>query len=224
MTSVPRRVSEIIRNMLPEMSYFSSHKKIEDTNDVQKKYTRIAMLGMKEELNDLSVTDSHHAHEYFVVNNFRMFYSLELSSAIEPSSEASALLNNIENFKGRLVPGQLVPLKIEIVNNFIDELNRTAIFPKNGISYMDYKKEIKTKKMEIAVDWKYVDAVYEFVQEKKEIGAYSQELLVIYFLQREQLFFIVFLFLFYYKYRFSFISRISSSMSKDRTCTRSFLF
>ncbi|XP_011696801.1 PREDICTED: general transcription factor 3C polypeptide 1 isoform X2 [Wasmannia auropunctata] len=174
MTSVPRRVSEIIKNMLPETNYFSSCSKIEDTSDVQKKYTRIAMLRMREELNDLSVTDSHHAHEYFVVNSFRMFYNLELPSS--SVVEASASLD-IENFKGHSVPNELIPLKIEIVNDFLDELNRTAIFPKNDISYSDYKSEIVTKKKEIAVDWKYVDAVCEFVQEKREIGVTSQELL-----------------------------------------------
>lgn len=185
MTSVPRRVSEIIKNVSPETSYFSSRNKIEDTSDVQKKYTRITMLRMREELNDLSITDSHHAHEFFVVNSFKMFYSLETSP-----STASTSLNDVENFKGHSVPSQLVPLKIETVNDFLGELNRTAIFSKNNISYTDYKNEIMKKK-EIAVDWKYVDMVYEFVQEKKEIGACSQELLVIYS------FFVTFLFLFY---------------------------
>ncbi|XP_077271220.1 general transcription factor 3C polypeptide 1 isoform X1 [Temnothorax americanus] len=171
MTSVPRRVSEIIRKVSPETNYFNSCK-IEDTSDVQKKYTRIAMLRMREELNDLSVTDSHHAHEYFVVNSFRMFYSLETSPSI-----TSAPSKDVENFKGHSVPSQLVPLKIETVNDFLDGLNRTAIFPKKIISYTDYKNEIVTKKKEIAVDWKYVDAVHEFVQERKEIGVCSQELL-----------------------------------------------
>lgn len=174
-TSVPRRVSEIIKNISPETSYFNSYKTEDTTSDVQKKYTRIAMLRMREELNDLSVTDSHHAHEYFVVNSFKMFYSLETSS-----STAFTSLNDVENFKGHSVPSQLVPLKIETVNDFLGELNRTAIFPKNSVSYTDYKNEIVKKKKEIAVDWKYVDAVYEFVQEKKEIGVSSQELLVIY--------------------------------------------
>ncbi|KAL0120525.1 hypothetical protein PUN28_008329 [Cardiocondyla obscurior] len=170
MTSLPRRVSKIIKNVLPEMSYFNSYK-TKVASDVQKKYTRIAMLRMREELNDLSITDSHHAHEYFVVNSFRMFYNLETSSP-----KASELLNDVDNFKGHLVPSQLVPLKIETVNDFLGELHRSAIFPKNTIGYADYKNEIVMKKKEIAVDWKYVDAVYEFVQEKKEIGVCSQEL------------------------------------------------
>ncbi|KYN36248.1 General transcription factor 3C polypeptide 1 [Trachymyrmex septentrionalis] len=172
-TRISRRVSEIIKNMSPKMSYFSSCNKIEATNDVQKKYTRISMLRMKEELNDLSMTDSHHAHEYFVVNSFRIFYSLELSSSTIET------LNNVENFQGYSVPSQLVPLKIETVNDFLSELNQTAVFPKNVVSYTDYKNEFMTKNKELteAINWKYADAVYEFVQEKKEIGVCSQELL-----------------------------------------------
>ncbi|KAG5343225.1 TF3C1 factor, partial [Acromyrmex heyeri] len=171
-TRISRRVSEIIKNMSP-MSYFSSCNKIEATNDVQKKYTRISMLRMKEELNDLSMTDSHHAHEYFVVNSFRIFYSLELSSSTIET------LNNVENFQGYSVPSQLVPLKIETVNDFLSELNQTAVFPKNVVSYTDYKNEFMTKNKELAevINWKYADTVYEFVQEKKEIGVCSQELL-----------------------------------------------
>ncbi|XP_011862964.1 PREDICTED: general transcription factor 3C polypeptide 1-like [Vollenhovia emeryi] len=178
-TSIPRRVSEIIRNILPETSYFNSDK-AKNSSEIQKRYTRIAMLRMREELNDLSVTDSHHAHEFFVVNSFRVFYSLETSPSI-----ASASLNDIENFKGHSVPSQLVPLKIETVNDFLGELNRTATFPKTVLSYTNYKKNvIVSKKKEVTVNWKYVDAVYEFVQEKKEIGACSQELLDMFFAEQ----------------------------------------
>lgn len=175
--AIPRRVSEIIRNVPSETSYFSPYSKLDDTNDIQKKYTRIAMLRMREELNNLTVADSHHAHEYFVVNSFKMFYNLEMSS----SAASSASSNEIENFRSYSVPSQLIPLRINTVNDLLNELNRTAIFPKNGISYTDYKDEIMTKKNEIPVEWKYVDAVYKFVREKKEIGACSQELLVIEF-------------------------------------------
>lgn len=180
-TRISRRVSEIIKNMSPKMNYFSSCNKIEATNDVQKKYTRISMLRMKEELNDLSMTDSHHAHEYFVVNSFRIFYNLELSSS---SSTIETSLNNVENFQGYSVPSQLVPLKIETVNDFLSELNQTAVFPKNVVPYTDYKNTFMTKNKELteAFNWKYADAVYEFIQEKKEIGVCSQELLVIHFL------------------------------------------
>ncbi|XP_011876239.1 PREDICTED: uncharacterized protein LOC105566665 [Vollenhovia emeryi] len=111
-TSIPRRVSEIIRNILPETSYFNSDK-------------------------------------------------------AKNSSEIS----------------QLVPLKIETVN--LGELNRAATFPKTVLSYTNYKKNvIESKKKEVTVNRKYVDAVYEFVQEKKEIGACSEELLDMFFAEQ----------------------------------------
>lgn len=172
MAAVPQRVNEIIKNVPSETSYFSPYSKLDDASD-EKKYTRIAMLRMREELNNLTVADSHHAHEYFVVNSFKMFYSLKTSS-----SAASSVSSN-ENFKSYSIPSQFIPLRIDAINDLLNELNRTAIFPKNGISYTDYKDEIITKKKKIPVEWKYVDAVYEFVQEKKEIGVCSQELLVI---------------------------------------------
>lgn len=177
LASIPRRVSEIIRNVPLETSYLSPYCKIEDTSDIQKKYTRIAMLRMREELNDLTVADSHHAHEYFVVNSFRMFYSLESSSSAASSND------EIENFKGYSVPSQFVSLKIETVNNVLDEVSRHAIFPKDDISYTDYENDVMTKKREIPVDWKHIEAVCKFVQEKKEFGACSQDLLVIYFIR-----------------------------------------
>lgn len=154
-----------------ETNYFRPYAKIVDTSD-QKKYTRIAMLRMKEELNDLTMDCSHHAHEYFVVNSFKMFYSLE-TSAVSSTSD------DIENFKEFSIPSQLLPLKIESVNNLLSELNQNTIFPKNGISYTDYKNEIAIKKKKIPVNWQHVDAVCKFVRERKEIGVRPQELLVI---------------------------------------------
>lgn len=170
--AVPRRVNEIIRNVPFETSHLlSPYNKLSDISDIQKKYTRIDMLKMREELNNLTVTDSTHAHEYFVVNSFKMFYSLNTSSS------SSVPSNEIEDFKNYSIPSQLIPLKLDTVNDLLNELKRIAIFPKNGISYMDYKNEMMTKKKKIAVEWEYVDAVYKFVQEKKEIGVCSQELL-----------------------------------------------
>lgn len=177
MTSIPRRVSEIVRNVPPETSYLSPYSKIEDTSEIQKKYTRIAMLRMREELNDLTVADSHHAHEYFVVNSFRIFYTLQKSSSSSAAAAASSS-DEVDNFRGYTAPRELVPLKIETVNEFLAEVSRYAIFPKDGVSYADYKNDMMTKKKEITVDWKYIEAVYKFVREKKELGACPQDLLV----------------------------------------------
>lgn len=178
-----------------ETNYLNSYCKIDDTNDLQKKYTRIAMLRMREELDDLTVTDSHHAHEYFVVNAFKMFYWLDLSSL-----KAMSVLNDQnENEKNNLVPDQLVPLKKEVINKVLNEVNHFAIFPKNVVSYKDYKDDMIAKKKEIAVDWKHVDTVCKFVREKKELGASMQDLMVIYFLSKCEVdyFFLSFFFFFF---------------------------
>jgi len=155
-----------------EMSYLGPYSKPESTNNMQRKYTRIALLRMKEELNNFTVADSHHAHEFFVVNSFKMFYSLEMS----PSCASN---NDVTDFKGHSIPVQFLPLRIESVNNFLSEINQFAIFPKNSISYTDYKEKA-IRDSEVAINWEHADAVYKFVCEKKDIGVCTQELLVIY--------------------------------------------
>lgn len=159
-----------------ETNYLNSYCKIDDTGDIQKKYTRIAMLRMKKELDDLIETDSHHAHEYFVVNAFKMFYWLDWSSL----EATSSLKDQIEYDKNDSIPDQLVPLKMKIINKVLNEVNQYAIFPKNVISYKDYKDNMMKK--DITVNWNHIDAVYNFVREKKELGACPQELMVIYLL------------------------------------------
>lgn len=170
LTSAPRRVNEIIKNVLPEASYFNFYSKL-DASDAQKKYTRIAMLRLKKDLNNFTVTDSHHAHEYFVVNIFRMFYKLKTSSLAES--------NDVEKFRNYSIPSQFVPLRIESINNLLTELNKYAVFPKSGISYQECKEQMRTRE-EMLVKLKYIDAVHDFVQEKKEVGVSSRELLVSY--------------------------------------------
>ncbi|XP_020291475.1 general transcription factor 3C polypeptide 1 isoform X2 [Pseudomyrmex gracilis] len=168
LTSAPRRVNEIINNVLPEASYFNFYSKL-DASDAQKKYTRIAMLRLKKDLNNFTVTDSHHAHEYFVVNTFRMFYKLKTSSLIES--------NDVERFRNYSIPSQLVPLRIESINNLLTKLNKYAIFPRNGISYKNCKEQMRTREEMSEIELKYIDAVHDFVQEKKEMGVSSHELL-----------------------------------------------
>lgn len=130
---------------------------------------------MRQEFEDLLVADSHHAHEYFVVNAFKIFYNLELP----PSTATSVSSDQVKDFKGYVVSKQLIPLKTEVINKVLDEVNRSAIFSMNVTSYADYKNDAIMKKKEITVDWKYVDAVCKFVQEKKELGARPQDLMVI---------------------------------------------
>uniref|UniRef100_V9IJW2 Transcription factor TFIIICalfa n=1 Tax=Apis cerana TaxID=7461 RepID=V9IJW2_APICE len=157
------RVSDILQNVPIEQSYLNSYCKIDDSN-VHKRYTRIALLRMREELSKLTVADSHHAHDYFVVNVFKIFYSLYRSNSINCEEN--------EIFKGFSMPLDLLPLKINIANELIQEINKFAIFPKDSISFSDFKKNLSNDLLNL----NNVEAIYKFVYAKKELGASIQEL------------------------------------------------
>lgn len=157
------RVSDILQNIPIEQSYLNSYCKIDDSN-VHKRYTRIALLRMREELSKLTVADSHHAHDYFVVNVFKIFYSLYRSNSINCEEN--------EIFKGFSIPLDLLPLKINVANELIQEINKFAIFPKDSISFSDFKKNLSND-----LNLNNVEAIYKFVYDKKEFGASIQELI-----------------------------------------------
>ncbi|XP_076161731.1 general transcription factor 3C polypeptide 1 isoform X2 [Ptiloglossa arizonensis] len=160
------RVSDILKNTLHEQNYLYQYCKIDDSADVQKRYTRIALLRMREELSELTVADSHHAHDYFVVNMFKVFYSLYTSNS-QNSCEK-------EIFKGFLMPLELLPLRLSTANNLIQEVNKFAVFPKDSVSYSDFKKSLPKNFLS---SFNNMDAVYKFVRDKKELGASVQELI-----------------------------------------------
>ncbi|OAD53659.1 General transcription factor 3C polypeptide 1 [Eufriesea mexicana] len=159
------RISDILRTIPTEQSYLNSYCKIDDS-DVHKRYTRIALLRMREELNELTVADSHHAHEYFVVNMFKVFYSLCQLKSLN--------IRENENFKGLPVPSDLLPLRLSTANNLIQEINKSAVFPKEGISYSDFKKNLSTN---FSLNLNNMEAVYRFVRDKKELGVSIKELI-----------------------------------------------
>ncbi|XP_076662843.1 general transcription factor 3C polypeptide 1 isoform X1 [Andrena cerasifolii] len=159
------RVSSILKSIPFEQNYSSRYGKIDDSADVTKRYTRIALLRMREELSELTVADSHHAHEYFVVNMFKVFYTLHTSP--QKSREK-------EIFKGFMIPLELLPLKLNAVNDLIQEINKFAIFPNDSISYCDFKKNLPK---DLPLNLNDIEAVYKFVRDKKELGASIQELM-----------------------------------------------
>ncbi|CAK9821586.1 General transcription factor 3C polypeptide 1 [Anthophora retusa] len=160
------RVSDILKETPPEQSYLNSYCKIDDSADIHKRYTRIALLRMREELSELTIADSHHAHEYFVVNMFKVFYYLYRSNP--QSSEGN------EIFRGFSLPSDLLPLKLNAANDLIQEINKFAVFPKDGVSYSDFKKCLPD---DLPLSLNNIEAVYKFVREKKELGASIQELI-----------------------------------------------
>ncbi|XP_076762945.1 general transcription factor 3C polypeptide 1 [Xylocopa sonorina] len=158
------RVSDILKRNPVEQRYLNSYCKIDDS-DLHKRYTRIALLRMREELSELTVADSHHAHEYFVVNMFKVYYSLYRSDTKNSENET---------FKDLSMPPDLVPLKLNAVNDLLEEISRFSVCPMNDSSYNDFKKNLDK---DLAVDSNDLDEVYEFVRDKKELGASIQELI-----------------------------------------------
>ncbi|KAK2581360.1 hypothetical protein KPH14_008126 [Odynerus spinipes] len=161
------RVSDIICSTSKDKNYVNVCNKLDDTSDIQKRYTRLALLKIREELNELSVTDSYHAHEYFVVNMFKIFYYLESSNLTHGK--------DYEDFKGCVVPSDILPLSLKTVTEITNELNKLAIFPKDNTSYADFKRNMHGK---VSYDWTKIDAIYKFVKEKKEIGASVEDLML----------------------------------------------
>ncbi|XP_031843956.1 general transcription factor 3C polypeptide 1 isoform X2 [Nomia melanderi] len=159
------RVSDILKSVPSEQCYLHQYCKIDDSGDMHKRYTRLALLRMREELSELTVADSHHAHEYFVVNMFKVFYSLNA-----PNSQGSIAYEIFRNFP---IPSELLPLKLEAASSLIRELNEYAVFPKDGISYSDLKKNLSE---EFPLCLSDIEAVYKFVRDKKELGATIPEL------------------------------------------------
>ncbi|XP_033321902.2 general transcription factor 3C polypeptide 1 [Megalopta genalis] len=157
------RVSDILKSIPVEQCYLRQYCKIDDSGDAHKKYTRLALLRMREELCNLTVADSHHAHEYFVVNMFKVYYSLTLP---KPDTLSGGAV-----FEDFLVPSELLPLGLDAANDLINDLNESAVFPSSGISFSDFKEKIDSK-----FSLEDIEAVYEFVREKKELGTSILEL------------------------------------------------
>ncbi|XP_054016236.1 general transcription factor 3C polypeptide 1 isoform X1 [Hylaeus anthracinus] len=160
------RVSDILKNKSFEPNYLYQYCKVDDSTDEKKRFTRIALLRMREELSELTTADSHHAHDYFVVNMFKILYSLHESDSQNSSGN--------EIFRHFLLPSELIPLRLCVANNVIQEINKFAAFPKDSISYTDFKKSLLK---DSSLDLNNMDAVYKFIRDKKELGASIQELM-----------------------------------------------
>ena len=129
--------------------------------------TRLGLLKMREEFNDISMADSHHAHDFFVVNSFNIFYALKLSDIQGP--------RKLGFHQGFQVPLEIIPLDLNIVNRLIDKIKTCAVFPKSPISYEEFRQVVSENSK---LNWDIIDTVCNFIKEKKELGAMLQELAV----------------------------------------------
>ncbi|XP_008211506.1 general transcription factor 3C polypeptide 1 [Nasonia vitripennis] len=135
-----------------------------EVHDVRTRQTRIAMLKMREELHDLTFHDSHHAHEYFVVNSFKLLFKLMASQEDK---------QNLVDYRGMDIPSKLLPIDVEVANQVLQNVKKHAIFPKSPVSYEDFKKEMLQDKLFV---WEDVNAVCKYIRTKTEFGATLHEL------------------------------------------------
>ncbi|XP_043286772.1 general transcription factor 3C polypeptide 1 [Venturia canescens] len=170
------RVNQLIERSNCEKFQLSSshHRTCESSNDMQKRYTRLAMLQMREELSDLASSDSHHAHEYFVLNMFKIYHSLRRSNV---DKEATAAASSDGSSSGpELPPKELLALNRQNYSAIIADLKKFAIFPKaatSGASYYKFRQDLP----ESDLFKRGLDAVYEFIRDRREVGASLSQLL-----------------------------------------------
>ncbi|CAB0041962.1 unnamed protein product [Trichogramma brassicae] len=163
------RVSDLIRRA-KDTSIVNDNSRaraiLPDMNDVRTRQTRIAMLQMREELHELTFQDNHHAHEYFVVNSCKMYYTLKSTDLI---AEAKII------YQGMELPRTLVPLETDLINRVLNEIKNSAIFPKNPTSYDNLKVDVAQLKL----SWNDVDKICKFIKAKNEFGATLHEITVL---------------------------------------------
>ncbi|XP_014229864.1 general transcription factor 3C polypeptide 1 [Trichogramma pretiosum] len=160
------RISDLIRRA-KDTSIVNDNSRaraiLPDMNDVRTRQTRIAMLQMREELHELTFQDNHHAHEYFVVNSCKMYYTLKSTDLI---AEARII------YQGMELPRTLVPLETDLINRVLNEIKNSAIFPKNPTSYDNLKIDVAQLKL----SWNDVDKICKFIKAKNEFGATLHEI------------------------------------------------
>ncbi|KAK0177379.1 hypothetical protein PV328_001440 [Microctonus aethiopoides] len=160
-------INDIIENMDCEIeSSASCCKKDVNSDDVHKSCTRIALLRMREELNE-DLPDSHHAHEYFVVSTFGVYYSL-------PEIERKRCRNPNLIIDDKLT-NQILLSEDENYNRVVNDLKKFAVFPKDIPDYLRIKLDLEQYENIMSVN---VDLIFNYVREKREQGATLRELKV----------------------------------------------
>ncbi|XP_012286729.1 general transcription factor 3C polypeptide 1 isoform X2 [Orussus abietinus] len=155
------RTNDIINNAPCEDGWQNSSRSYGNLVDATKCYTRMALLTMREELNNLTLTDSHHAHEYFVVNAFKVFYAIKTASS-----------QVLDSHQHKLLAEELQTL-VNFGQQIIQNLKRTTLFHENRLSYTDLRCYIRERSL---VFWEHIDSVTKFIFQYKEMGTSVKEL------------------------------------------------
>lgn len=172
------RVNRLIDQSKSEQFDRSSYRRTcESSNDMQKRYTRLAMLQMREELTDLASSESHHAHEFFVLNMFKIYYSFRRSIIERPIATGSSFSDHSASQQPRLSPNELLSRNRQSYSAIIADLKKFAIFPKAAATAASYYK-FRQNLSETDLFKRGMDGVYEFIRDRREVGASLSQLSV----------------------------------------------
>ncbi|KAJ8670622.1 hypothetical protein QAD02_001881 [Eretmocerus hayati] len=155
------RVNELLERSVSDFAPDDDEKPSE-IHDAVTRYTRIAMLKMREELHGLTLFDCHHAHEFFVVNAFKMFQSFNVNKD-----------DCLTKYRGMELPEKLLPIDVESINNVLDDVKKHAVFPRNTLSPDELKNETQQAGL---FNWEDVNNVWKFIKSKAEFGATLYEI------------------------------------------------
>ncbi|XP_011313927.1 general transcription factor 3C polypeptide 1 [Fopius arisanus] len=163
-SKTPKYLNDVIAKMdYRKDSKFAQNQRDKSSGNTGSPHTGLALLTMREELNE-DVPDSHHAHEYFVVNSFGIYYSFpHLRVKTEEQSESCESL---------IKSGGLLVVEDSVYKKVLADLRKFAVFPKEFPEYDRITELLMIKGIEKAD----VDVVYEYVESKQEQGATLEEL------------------------------------------------
>ncbi|XP_074101473.1 general transcription factor 3C polypeptide 1 [Cotesia typhae] len=169
---IRRNVSNMVNDIIANVNYYNesrnqSRLRDEDTGETRKNFTRIALLKVRAELNEKlnNLPDSHHAHEYFAVSKFRLYYSM-------PKIDKEIIANPHFVIDDR-VKENLFLLKNNSYKNVVQDLNKLAVFPKDRPDYESIKEDLETQG---TIESFEIDLIYDYVRNKREQGATLKEL------------------------------------------------
>ncbi|XP_046395465.1 general transcription factor 3C polypeptide 1 isoform X2 [Ischnura elegans] len=123
------------------------------TNNAVCAASRIALFLMRKELTESPQIDSHHAHDFFVVNACEIYCT---------TSDVNGLLEPINS-------------QTKLMESVLQKIKSSSILPDGYTSFLDLHK----KYLEMSsnpLDWKYACELVDFVDHAREVGVTLKEL------------------------------------------------
>ncbi|XP_063986134.1 general transcription factor 3C polypeptide 1 [Diachasmimorpha longicaudata] len=164
----PKKTSNYLNDIVATMDStikceYALDENNKDSADSGPRHTRIALLTMREELNE-DVPDSHHAHEYFVVNTFGIFFSFpHLRGEIEDHPGGSLMKSE-----------RLLMVRDDMYKEVLADLRKFAVFPREFPRYDEIKRLSEVEDIKESE----IDIIYDFVRDRREQGATLKQLVM----------------------------------------------